>query len=188
MSSVVRTTTGMTMTASATAPAQPEKCPIGATIDLVDEQADHDRRRAEQDVVDEAHDRGQRANSGRIRPGRCRPGCRSACRSATASTVRIRLPTMALSRPPAAPGGGVISVKTASESPLTPVPQQRAEDQHQPAEAERGGGERQDHRDRVAAAAGGVESAGGADEVMRSWATRSAARCASACSAPRRAR
>ncbi len=32
MSSVVRTTTGMTMTASATAPAQPEKWPIGATI------------------------------------------------------------------------------------------------------------------------------------------------------------
>ena len=28
--------------------------------DLVDEQADDDRRRAEQDVVDEAHDRGQR--------------------------------------------------------------------------------------------------------------------------------
>ncbi len=36
MSSVVRTTTGITITASATAPAQPEKCPIGA---------DHDSRR-----------------------------------------------------------------------------------------------------------------------------------------------
>ena len=32
MSSVVRTTTGMTRTASATPPAQPEKCPIGATM------------------------------------------------------------------------------------------------------------------------------------------------------------
>ena len=32
MSSVVRTTTGMTITASATAPAQPEKWPIGATM------------------------------------------------------------------------------------------------------------------------------------------------------------
>ena len=32
MSSVVRTTTGITMTASATAPAQPEKWPIGATM------------------------------------------------------------------------------------------------------------------------------------------------------------
>ena len=32
MSSVVRTTTGMTITASATPPAKPEKCPIGATM------------------------------------------------------------------------------------------------------------------------------------------------------------
>ena len=32
MSSVVRTTTGTTITASATAPAKPEKCPIGATM------------------------------------------------------------------------------------------------------------------------------------------------------------
>ncbi len=32
MSSVVRTTTGMTMTASATAPASPEKWPMGATM------------------------------------------------------------------------------------------------------------------------------------------------------------
>ena len=32
MSSVVRTTTGMTSTASATPPAQPEKCPMGATM------------------------------------------------------------------------------------------------------------------------------------------------------------
>ena len=32
----------------------------------------------------------------------------------------IRLPMMALSRPPAAPGGGVFSVKTASERPPMP--------------------------------------------------------------------
>ena len=32
MSSVVRTTTGMTMTARAIAPAQAEKCPMGTTI------------------------------------------------------------------------------------------------------------------------------------------------------------
>ena len=38
----------------------------------------------------------------------------------TAKVVMIRLPTMALSRPPSAPGGGVISVKTASDSPLNP--------------------------------------------------------------------
>ena len=31
---------------------------------------------------------------------------------ATASTVMIRLPTIGLSKPPALPGGGVISVKT----------------------------------------------------------------------------
>ena len=38
----------------------------------------------------------------------------------TARTVRMRLPTIGLSSPPAAPGGGVISVKTASESPENP--------------------------------------------------------------------
>ena len=59
MSSVVRTTTGMTITASASAPAKPRSAPIGTTIALVDEQTDDDRRRAEQDVVDEAHDAGE---------------------------------------------------------------------------------------------------------------------------------
>src|ERR1700722_4995034 len=39
---------------------------------------------------------------------------------ATAMIVRIRLPTIGLSRPPAAPGGGVISVKTATDRPLKP--------------------------------------------------------------------
>ncbi len=39
---------------------------------------------------------------------------------ATACTVRMRLPTIGLSRPPAAPGGGVICVNTASDSPLKP--------------------------------------------------------------------
>ena len=38
----------------------------------------------------------------------------------TAMTVIIRLPMIGLSSPPADPGGGVISVKTASESPLRP--------------------------------------------------------------------
>ena len=37
------------------------------------------------------------------------------------------------------------------------LPEQRAQDQHQPAEAEQRGGERQAHHDGVAAAAGGVE-------------------------------
>ena len=40
--------------------------------------------------------------------------------NATARMVRIRLPTIGLSRPPAPPGGGVISVNTASVSPPTP--------------------------------------------------------------------
>ncbi len=39
---------------------------------------------------------------------------------ATASAVRIRLPTIGLSNPPAEPGGGVICVNTASDKPLKP--------------------------------------------------------------------
>ena len=38
----------------------------------------------------------------------------------TPITVMIRLPTMALSKPPAEPGGGVILVKTLSDRPPTP--------------------------------------------------------------------
>src|SRR3546814_10148046 len=38
----------------------------------------------------------------------------------TPITVISRLPTMALRRPPAAPGGGVISVKTSSDRPPKP--------------------------------------------------------------------
>src|SRR5581483_6391098 len=38
----------------------------------------------------------------------------------TARPVRIRLPKIGLSSPPAAPGGGVISVKTRSDNPLKP--------------------------------------------------------------------
>ena len=56
---------------------------------LVDEQADDDRRRAQQDVVDEAHDFAEPAARARIRRERCRRGCRSACRSAVAITVII---------------------------------------------------------------------------------------------------
>ena len=39
---------------------------------------------------------------------------------ATAIPVMTRLPMIGLSRPPAEPGGGVISVNTASDSPLKP--------------------------------------------------------------------
>ncbi len=38
----------------------------------------------------------------------------------TANPVSTRLPMIALSSPPVEPGGGVISVKTASERPLKP--------------------------------------------------------------------
>src|SRR5262249_28976776 len=54
MSSVVRTTTGTTMTASATG----EMAHRGNQY-LVDEQADDDRGRTQQDVVDEAHHAGE---------------------------------------------------------------------------------------------------------------------------------
>ena len=43
----------------------------------------------------------------------------------TASTVRMRLPTIGLRSPPLAPGGGVICVNTASDKPAETVPQQR---------------------------------------------------------------
>ena len=46
MSSVVRTVTGIAMIASANAPASAEKWPMRTTTNLVDEQADDDRRRA----------------------------------------------------------------------------------------------------------------------------------------------
>ena len=38
----------------------------------------------------------------------------------TAITVSMMLPTIGLSSPPAEPGGGVISVKTAGDRPLRP--------------------------------------------------------------------
>ena len=38
----------------------------------------------------------------------------------TPRTVSTRLPAIGLSRPPAEPGGGVICVNTASDSPLKP--------------------------------------------------------------------
>ena len=56
MSSVVRTTTGMTIMASATAPAKAGEMAHWHDHHLVDEQADDDRGRGQQDVVDEAHD------------------------------------------------------------------------------------------------------------------------------------
>ena len=56
MSSVVRTTTGMTRIASDSRAGDAGEVPHARDEDLIDEQADDDRRRAEQDVVDEADD------------------------------------------------------------------------------------------------------------------------------------
>ena len=67
-----------------------------------------------------------------------------------------------LSSPPAEPGGGVIWVNTASESPLKPFHNSTAKNKHQPAQAERRRGKGQPHRDDVAAAALGVERGRGA--------------------------
>ncbi len=56
MSSVVRVTTGITITASEAAPANAEKWPMGATSTVLDKQTHDNRRRAELDVVHEADD------------------------------------------------------------------------------------------------------------------------------------
>ena len=60
------------------------------------------------------------------------------------------LPTMAFSRPPALPGGGVISVKTASDEAADAFQSSapRISASHQ---AEGGGGQRQRHPDGIAA-------------------------------------
>ena len=85
ISSVVRTTTGSTISASASAPAQPEKCPH-----VRDAPA---RRRTGRCTIDGADSRmsltkridlAEPACRGRIRRARCRPARRSACRSAIA--------------------------------------------------------------------------------------------------------
>ena len=57
----------------------------------------------------------------------------------TPMTVMIRLPTIALSSPPALPGGGVICVKTDSDRPPTPFQKSTTRmktSQHNPKTAE----------------------------------------------------
>ena len=82
MFSVVRITTGMTISASAIDAGPAGRAARRHDDQLVDEQADHERRRRQQDVVDEARDAAEPALLRRTRPGRCRRRCRSACRSA----------------------------------------------------------------------------------------------------------
>ena len=55
MSSVVRTITGITRTASTTAPAISGEVPHRPNHDLINEKPDHDGRRAQEDVIDEAN-------------------------------------------------------------------------------------------------------------------------------------
>ena len=92
----------------------------GHDAKLVDEQADDDRRGAEQNVVDEANDVGDArvaAVFGEIGAGQNaqRRGDDQPDRRLT-----IRLPTIEFNRPPATPGGAVILVKTSSDRPPKP--------------------------------------------------------------------
>ena len=80
ISSVVRTTTGSTISASAKRAGEAGEVPDARDHQRVDEQAQHDRRRRQQDVVDETDRLAEPACASRIRPGRCRPARRSACR------------------------------------------------------------------------------------------------------------
>ena len=161
MSSVVRTTTGMTIMASATAPASPEKWPIGAHQDLVDEQADDDRRRAEQDVVDEAHDRRQPAVAavfGHVGAGQ--DADRRADEHARARHDQAADDGVAAGRR-RLPGGGVISVKTAGDRPPRPFEQASTRISTSTARPSPAAAQRQAH-DRPcfgALAAGGVSAA-----------------------------
>src|SRR5204862_1314155 len=59
MSSVVRTTTGTTITASAKAPADAGEMAHAHDDNLVHKQTDYDRGRAQENVVDEAHEEGE---------------------------------------------------------------------------------------------------------------------------------
>ena len=71
------------------------------------------------------------------------------------STVKMIEPMIGFRSPPALPGGGVISVKTESESPAKPCQEERAEDDNQPGETESGRSKTKGHGDRVRAASAG---------------------------------
>ena len=65
----------------------------------------------------------------------------------TPMMVMMRLPTIGFSRPPALPGGGVISVKTAALRPLKPFQNSAPRMSASMARPTRGGDERQRHPD-----------------------------------------
>ena len=104
MSSVVRTTTGIDDDRQRHRPGPGREMAHGHDHDLVDEQPDDDRRRAQQDVVDKAHNLAEAGRLGCIRREMCRRGCRSACRSGSRSAVITTLPKIAFNRPPATAG------------------------------------------------------------------------------------
>ena len=120
MSSVVRTTTGTTITASADGAGNAGEMAHPRHHDLIDEQANDNRRRAEQDVVDETHHLGELRVASVFRHiGAGEDAERRADRDAQNrddETADNRV-----ERPPSAPGGGVFWVKTASESPAKPA-------------------------------------------------------------------
>src|SRR5688572_30384755 len=123
ISSVVRTTTGSTMKASATAPAKAEKCPIGATTSVYTnrpstmEGADSRMSLTKRIVSPRRADQRVRANSARYVPASTPIGAPNS----TPSRLIRMLPNIALSRPPSSPGGGVILVKRSRSSAEMPL-------------------------------------------------------------------
>ena len=82
MSSVVRTTTGITISDKGKRACPTGKMPDPGHVDGVNEKPDNDRGRAEQDVVDKASNARQAIRFVRIRRDRWPPGCPRESRSA----------------------------------------------------------------------------------------------------------
>ena len=119
MSSVVRTTTGTTMIASAIAPAQPEKWPIWMTTASYTKRPmmiDGALNRMSLTKRTASPNRLPRAYSARKVPARMPVGVPA---SVAIAVIRT-LPKIALRRPPLLPGGGVIWVNKAG--PSAPMP------------------------------------------------------------------
>ena len=153
--------------------------------DLVDEQAHDDRGRAEQDVVDEADDGGQPAVAavfGHVGAGQDadrRADRHTQARHDQAADDGVEQAAVGARR------RRHLGEDARARGRSKPLPEQGAEDQRQPAEAEHRGGPGQ-------AIIMTVASRGGRRRVRRSQlghgAIRSGVQGAAACSAPRRAR
>ncbi len=144
---------GVAMIASATPPASAGEMAERHDAELIDEQADDDRGRAQQNVVDEAdHDRKPRVAAvfGEIGAGEDadRRGEREADRrDDQAADDRVEQAAHDAGRRRHL---GEYVERQAAKA----LPEQRAEDQRQPHEAERGGGVAEDGPDGVAAPCG----------------------------------